>query len=1106
MTEPALLTQAEDDRQRAVIREALDETLFVAAGAGTGKTRALVDRFLALVLAGRPIDRIVAITFTEKAAAELRDRVRAGLEETQAENAEQQELITAALASLDRAEISTIHAFGRGLLRFFAAEAGIDPAFIVLDELQAERRLQERWHSYLEELAADQTAVSAIDRAMALGLTTGDIGKLARELAGGAELLDLLEGSLPEPPAPDWPDLAQAQGTLEELLPLGPADDRLRAHLDELLSLVRRLAKEGADREALLASGAAVLGKSVKVGRQDDWGGKEGIQHVRETASTIATQLEEALAACRTKALANLLPFVVRFVREEIEARGKEGMLTFDDLILRVHELLRTNDVAVRTLRERYDALLIDEFQDTDPRQADIALAFATDPETGRLEPGRLFLVGDPKQSIYRFRGADMAIYSRTRDLLEEQGGRFPSLSFNQRSRETVLEWVNHVFAGVIGTGADTAVQPPYVAIHSERSGELAGPGVAWVGDEVTGMLARDVRQLEAQSVAQRCRAVLEEGWQVTERDGTVRLARLGDIAILIPTRGILAPLERAFANVGVAFRVEGGSLLYRTQEIRDIINCLAAIDDPADEVAIVGALRSPAFACSDVDLARHRAVGGRFNYLARDLDGQEGRVAESLQVLQSFHLVRHDSSLAALVERFVAERGLVEVGVLDQADRNSFRRMRFMVEQARAFEANGPESLRAFAGWMEQRANQAIPDHEGGSLDDDEDAVRVLTIHGAKGLEFPIVFLAGLGAKPRNQPPTYGADYANSRVAVAIGPKSGAKSRRARFELGPVDEIHALEEAHTKAEAARLLYVAATRARDHLVVSLYHTTRAKGSWARLLIEHGAREHASPLPELQPRERLRAAPFADLEVEPLERPSEASFLQARSDLFDTAQRQRYTSATALGRKPKDETTDESERPKEERTDESEPWARGRGATRLGRAVHAAIQSLPWDADEALIDAFARAQAVAEAIPDRSSEVADLVRRALQSDAAGRARSAERALREVPFALPRNGTILEGFVDLIIETESGIEIVDWKTDNVSKAEIAERLKEYELQAGLYVLGIEEATQKTVRRVTYVFVRAGVEQSPGDPASLRASALARLDEEARGVERE
>ena len=170
--------------------------------------------------------------------------------------------------------------------------------------------------------------------------------------------------------------------------------------------------------------------------------------------------------------------------------------------------------------------------------------------------------------------------------------------------------------------------------------------------------------------------------------------------------------------------------------------------------------------------------------------------------------------------------------------------------------------------------------------------------------------------------------------------------------------------------------------------------------------------------------------------------------------------------------------------------------RGRGGTRLGRAVHAAIQSLPLDADEAMIEAFSRAQAVAEAIPDRSGEVARLVRQALQSDAAARARAAPRALREVSFAAEFDGVILEGFADLIIETADGIEIVDWKTDDIPAAAVRERLRQYELQAGLYVLGIESATGRPVTRVTYVFARAGLEESPGEPASLSARARAQL----------
>ncbi len=1070
---------AEPDREALeTIRRALDATLFVEAGAGTGKTAALVDRVVALVLGGRPIERIAAITFTEKAAAELRDRVREELEKVSRDDSARTEAETA-LHSLDRAQISTIHSFAQARLRSFAAEAGVDPAFTVQDEVMSQRRLQEQWRSYLERLALEPDANRTIDRVLSLGLTTPDLQKLAEELSARAELALVLEARLPGAPPVEWPDTDEMRRQLDALPLAGAASgDRLRQRVEGLRWLVHSLAGEAGQREAVLAAGAEVLYQKWGVSSAAAWGGREAVELVRRTAGGICEELLETLAACRTEALADLVPLIVRFVREEARARGREGALTFDDLILRVRDLLRRSDGARRVLRERFDALLIDEFQDTDPLQVDIALAFATDPDTGRMEPGRLFLVGDPKQSIYRFRKADMAVYSRTLEAVTSQSGPPLALTMNKRSRQVVLDWVNSVFERVVGGDGVPGVQPAYRAIHAVRETPLAGPGVGWIGHEVRAT-AREIRQMEAQDVAGQCRAVLAERWQVQERDGVVREARYGDIAILIPARTVLTPLERALAESGVPYRVEGGSLIYRTQEVRDLLNCLTAIDDPADEVAVAGALRSPAFACSDVDLMEHRASGGRFNYLARGLEEREGPVAEGLRALAAYHRERQETSLAALIERFVADRGLVETGILDQGDRNSFRRMRFVVEQARAFEAGGPESLRALVQWMEHRAGQAILDNEGAGVDDDEDAVRVLTIHGAKGLEFRIVFLAGLASAARHQTLVYAADYATDQVAVSIG----AKTRHCNFELGDVAGLSQLEGEHAEAEFARLLYVGATRARDHLVVSLYHSPRNGRSGARRLMDAGAHELAAALPEPAAVAVGRTMPFADLSVELPDVQTEGEMAAGREALVRRALTIKYTSATAVK--------------EDERSDESEPWARGRGGTRLGRAVHAAIQSLPLDADDALINAFAQAQAVAEAIPEQARDVARLVRWTLrESQAMRRASAAGRALREVPFAMALDGKVLEGFVDLLLETPEGIEIVDWKTDEVPAEGVPERLRGYELQAGLYVLGIEAATGRRVTAVTYVFASAGVELSPGDPAALREAARARL----------
>jgi ATP-dependent helicase/nuclease subunit A len=1072
-----------DEQARRIICEALGDTLFVEAGAGTGKTRALVDRIVALVCSGVLIERIAAITFTERAAAELRERVRNGLEDELSQNGDRAGAIQAALGSLDRAQISTIHAFCQAIVRTYAAEAAVDPDFDVQEQLMTQRRMQERWRTYLELLGEDEHARTEVDRLLSLGLRVDELEELALGLAARGEVAEILTSRPLEAPAPVWPDLDQLRARLRDLpFDSVSSDDNLRLRVVNLLGVIEiLLASPLEEREEILVAGASAFDPEEKrKGSGRAWGSAAVRDDALATVQEIGGCLQNLLMGLRAAALAAVMPRMVDFVREDEHARGREGRLTFDDLILRTRRLLADNPVAVASLRSRFHALLIDEFQDTDPMQVQIATAFAIDPESGRIEPGRLFLVGDPKQSIYRFRRADMATYAQTRAAMTAVGAALPQLKQNRRSQRVIIDWVNGIFSRMIGPGDHPEIQPPYNEIEPERDLTLRGPGVATFGGKQD-TSARAVRVTEAVDIAAICRQAVEEKWQVAERTGETRDTAYRDIAILLPRRIGLTALERALANAGVPYRVEGGSLIYRTQEIRDLLNVLTAIDDPADEVAVVAALRSPAFACSDVDLARHRSAGYRFNYHHPKLVEWNGPVTDSLRAVAELHAVRHDSSLAALVERVVLDCGLIEIGILDQGDRNSFRRARFMIERARAFEAAGPESLRAFVQWLEQQSEAAMLDNEGAGLDDDEDAVRVLTIHGAKGLEFPIVILGGMAAQPNvNQTPAYSTDFTGDRVAVCIG----TKGQNRRFTLGDFEALNAMEAAHTNAEFDRMLYVATTRARDHLVVSLHHHKRSSESGAQRLIGAGA-DAVQPLAVRRVITQYPRSQLDSLAVDIPDGVTKESFAAERADLLVRAKTVQYTSATALA-PHKDEQ-------KEEATDETEPWARGRGGTRLGRAVHAAIQSLSLDADDATIAAFAKAQAVAEAIPHRQPDVERLVRWVVrESEAWQRARSAQRAMREVPFALQSDGKVLEGFVDLVIQTEDGIEIVDWKTDQISPADVPERLQQYELQAGLYVHGLESAAGIRVRRITYVFASARVEASPGDPGALANAA--------------
>ena len=532
----------------------------------------------------------------------------------------------------------------------------------------------------------------------------------------------------------------------------------------------------------------------------------------------------------RRSALASLLRALKVFVLEYAADRKRRGRSGFHDQLVWARDLLR-DDIEVRDhFREHFSHLLIDEAQDTDPIQAEIAmfLSEGTPPGEERStqweqivpERGKLFVVGDPKQSIYRFRRADVRQMERLR---KRMGGDSVQLVQSFRSQRPIIEWVNHLFGEWMSQDDDQTEYAPIVHRWEASTDHDAGPGVWHIGDVMEGVI-EPIRRAEAGEIA-RLLAVIGSGeWQVLDREETersgieqYRQARYSDVCILMPRRTGLRTLEIALEDANIPYRLEGASLVLETQEVRDLLNCLRAIDDPADQVATIAALRSPAFACTDVELMEFYEAGGRFEYLS-STGPSVGPVAEALASLKEYHAARLWSSAVYLIDRFIRDRLLMEAALDNPRTREQWRRYRFIVEQARAFAGTGVSSLRGFLEWMSRQAEEGARLTETPVPEGDEDAVRIMTVHGSKGLEFPVVVLTGLNSADRSRAESVIFDRESGRVEVSAG------ASRQSFATSGYEAAAESEKKMQGAEAVRLLYVAATRARDHLVVSMYRS------------------------------------------------------------------------------------------------------------------------------------------------------------------------------------------------------------------------------------------------------------------------------------------
>ncbi len=1131
-----------DEAARASIRSDLDTNLFVSAGAGSGKTTALVERLIALVARGTTIDHVAAITFTDKAADELRHRIRTelGRQANLAPDPVARRRFTTALDDLDQAAFCTLHAFAQRILTTFPVEAGLPPAIGVLDEIASEADFDQRWQAFYDDLASRPELDRVMTLALELGITHDHVRAVAEQLEDNWDRVRVPERTPPEPPTVDVTPLVDtAEALLAACVQVGPSDPLARM-LSDWLPGWRDNIEEADDELALLD---LLLGaEPPKLGSRGRtaWAATElgGAKDARDAAKGLVTRdqaggaLARVLGAVIEPLLARLSAEIARFTLVEAERRRRSGQLTFHDLLVLCRQLVEDEVHGPRVreeLAERYEAILVDEYQDTDPLQLDIVLAIATPPGGAAPRRGQLFFVGDPKQSLYRFRRADINLFLRTP---ERTGAAGLSLTTNFRSTPAILAWLNHVFGRLIQRAVTddgtTLAQPAFEALDAQPAPTLRGASVGLLGVDPhpKGTLVGALRAQEAAEVAAAVRTVVTEGWTVRQpgHDAPVP-ARWRDIAVLIPARTVLGQLETALKEACIPYRLDTGSLVYASDEVRALLLALRAVEDPSDHLAVVSALRTSLYGCSDVDLYRWcRQRGGHWSPHAPAPDRLDGvdRVWDAMADLRGRLANRAWSTPSEQLESLVRERRVLETALATPGGLDAWHRVRFVIEQARAWSDTGGRFLRDYLDWTRRQtaltgrvAETPLDDADPGADGDEagvagalvaDDAVRVLTIHGAKGLEFPIALVCGLSSPPGKR---------QRGVQVSWGVDGQVVRLRADLAQAGFDVHRAIDEQMDTFERTRLLYVACTRARDHLLVSLHRTDGGPATGARVLAEcvTAADDIAALVPVQQEIDTapapapipIAAGPAPTLRLQDL-----GVWRAGRRAVLASAREPGSVSATALaaGALATESVpgADDEDRFEElagaESPDDVEPglakrpvdldlpaWRKGRYGTSIGRAVHAVLQVVDLATGDG-IEAMAKAQAAAEGIEGEQARIAELARSALTAPAVQAAARSEH-WREVYVGVPVGDRVLEGYLDLLYRSPDGLVVVDHKTDQVTTDDdVTAKLAAYRLQLAAYALAVERATGEVVVDARLVFCRRGRAREEAVP-DLRAA---------------
>jgi len=1164
---------ADADARRA-ISDNLDETFVVEAAAGTGKTTELVTRIVRVLASGRAaMDQIVAVTFTEKAAGELKLRLREALEQERAEStdAATRGRLEDALQTLEEAHVNTIHGFCAELLRERPVEAAVDPLFAVLTEPQAERLYIRAFNAWVQEALANppEGVRRGLRRTSAPWFGGEDAGPIDRIRTAGwilAGLRDFTHAWTRRP----FDRLVEIERLVQSLHRLAEfsADGSEKDNLFKSLDGVRRLS-----RQIQLEQNLGQRDLDGWEARLVDLARDQGLAKTKKGygAKYGARSRTEVLAA-RDAFYADLLQFrgdadadLAALLQQELqptieryrELKDRQGALDFVDLLTRTRDVLRENRTVRAYLQQRFTRIFVDEFQDTDPVQAEILLMLSADDSSVtewtdvRPRPGKLFIVGDPKQAIYRFRGADVGTYWRVRRLLEACGGRVLQLMTNFRSVPEIQRFVNRAFEREMTADA-TALQADYVPLAERRRGDETQPSVIALsvpapystgrtyGNAVTG------RAIEA-SLPDAIGAFIDSllnhsGWEipVPQPDGSERRVPIQPQHIAVLFRRFTSyaddmtrPYVAAIEARGIPHLLVGGKTFHDREEVEALRAALAAIEWPDDELSVFATLKGSLFAIDDEQLLEYRHRYGAFHpyRVPRELGGNSGQelalsalptkhlmpIADALRVLQELHGRRNYRPVADTIARLLAATRAHVGLIMRPGGEQALANVLHVAELSRQYEANGGISFRGFIDEL-RRAADTTDATEAPIVEEGSGGVRLMTVHKAKGLEFPVVILADLTCRISRDEASRYLDAERRMCAVKLG---GWAPR-------DLHDHEAEEVLRDHAEGVRLAYVAATRARDLLVVPAVGDEPWDGGWLNplntaLYPSIAERKNATRGPKCPPiksKDSVLARPEDRLDdartvapgrhamdgysivwwdprwltlnvkhasgirrQELIVKEAARDVVEGRRRTYDAWRASRDAARSAGGTPSiaaitaRDWAVSDSlpEEHAEVATIVVNRAAPDRPAgPAFGLLVHAVLADVPLDATAGIVASVARAQGRAlGAAADDIDAAIDVAQRVLNHDLTARARAADArgaCRRETPVTYRMtDGTLVEGVLDLAFEEQGAWTVVDYKTDRELAVAGEDR---YRRQIALYAASVARATGK---RASGVLVR-------------------------------